>query len=779
MNRTRHERESFLDVVRVVALGRVIVWHAFGAAAITYVVSAVPAMFFVTGSLLAKSLDRRPARQVLFERLRRILVPLWVFGAVAYAAMAVADHVDPGPGTTIPWGSIGNWLLPLGDPKGNGWEGGWMAQPLWYLRTLVWLLALSPFLRHAVRRSAGATFAALAVAVFALDLVGRRPDLVLHAAPQLWWQIGDVALYAIFLLLGFCHRDGRLDRLGRAEWLGVTVASASVGALWCLTQPVPGNVVNNSHPAHLFVGAAWLAAAMAFRDPIATLATRRATASIVAFATRRSMSIYLWHTTAIVLTYRFLATRGAFAPGVFTVMVLAGTLAGTVAFVLLFGWVEDVAARRAPRLWPLERRDPVRPVPGFRWTSAAFVLVAVGLVVLSATDPRLPAATASARTVLPPVPSKAPPVPVFTPTTATGSTTGAASDDGATDESTEDGEPVAAARLAPTPPVLTTLTEQRLQAAIDLWRRQVGVAGVQVGVSALDGFEWAGAVGTQADGRPVGPEDRFVTASITKTFTGALVMQEVTAGRISLDAPLPPLTRVPTFPYTSRLTVRELLTHRSGLAQYRSTPEYQRNPAAMDSPEKAVTAVGRMPLDFTPGTETAYSTTNYLLLGFLLEQVTGRSYDELLTSRLLLPVGLNDTSHAAPTPGEPNGGTSGIGSSTRDLLRWARALYLDGNVVDPLSLAYLLDVDPATGIGPATEGYCPCRIDLDGRRHWFGVGHSSGLVSMVAVPDEDLVITIAMTTPLDDSVRNDAEEQLRSLLVAIVDASPSTLSDAG
>lgn len=146
------DRDRFLDTLRTIALARVMLWHAFGAPVLTYFVAAVPAMFFVTGSLLAKSLDRRPWRTVLADRGRRVLVPLWVFGTVAFVAMRVAWLTDPSPRTAVPWHSIVFWIVPLGDPKGSVWEGGWMSQPLWYVRAMFWLLLLSPLLRKATRR---------------------------------------------------------------------------------------------------------------------------------------------------------------------------------------------------------------------------------------------------------------------------------------------------------------------------------------------------------------------------------------------------------------------------------------------------------------------------------------------------------------------------------------------------------------------------------------------------------------------------------------------------
>ena len=134
---------AFLDAVRTAAVLRVIVWHAFGAAAITYVLSAVPAMFFVTGSLLARSIDRHGAARTTVDRLRRMLVPLWAFAAVAFAVMAGADRVVHSTATQVPRDALVWWLVPLWDPKGSVWEAGWLSAPLWYLRALLWLVLSS------------------------------------------------------------------------------------------------------------------------------------------------------------------------------------------------------------------------------------------------------------------------------------------------------------------------------------------------------------------------------------------------------------------------------------------------------------------------------------------------------------------------------------------------------------------------------------------------------------------------------------------------------------
>ena len=74
-------RDLFLDTVRAVAIFRVVTWHAYGWAPISGSCQPLPAMIFVSGHLFAKSASRRPVGEVVRDRLRRLLIPLWVFAA--------------------------------------------------------------------------------------------------------------------------------------------------------------------------------------------------------------------------------------------------------------------------------------------------------------------------------------------------------------------------------------------------------------------------------------------------------------------------------------------------------------------------------------------------------------------------------------------------------------------------------------------------------------------------------------------------------------------------
>ncbi|MGW6460462.1 serine hydrolase domain-containing protein [Streptomyces sp. NPDC055078] len=180
---------------------------------------------------------------------------------------------------------------------------------------------------------------------------------------------------------------------------------------------------------------------------------------------------------------------------------------------------------------------------------------------------------------------------------------------------------------------------------------------------------WRGAAGVAdvATGRPVTADMRHRVGSVTKTFTAAAVLQQAESGRIGLDTPigryLP--TLVPGDPGAA-ITVRMLLNHTSGLAEYlpyayaslRAFPAVaDTGPESLDDNrftrfdpseliEMGVTAPSAGPPGGTPG---VYSNTNYLLLGELLRQVTGTTAERYITRNIIEPAGLRDTGFPTET----------------------------------------------------------------------------------------------------------------------------------
>lgn len=764
-------RDLWLDAVRCIALVRVIIWHAFGAAAITYVVSAVPAMFFVTGSLLAKSLSHRPALAVLVDRGRRVLGPLAIFSAVAIGAMTTAWAIAPSDGTALPWRGLVLWFVPVADPSGSAWEGGYVSSPLWYLRTLLWLLILSPLLLRAFRRWPAPTVAVPVAIVLALDIVGRNPGWVVPGLPDLVWQAGDVALYGVFLILGFAHRLGKLDHVSTRGWLAVAGVAAAGAAAWVALQPVPGMVVNNSHPAHLLVGLAWLGLIMGGRSWLERLARARRSGAAIAWVTQRTMTIYLWHAAALVVTRHALARLGDLPAGAWGAGLLAGTAAVMTLVVLAFGWAEDRAGRRPARLWPAARRGSTgdastraRRAPPARARRLGLP-AATGVAALVVVSSLIGGSTAGASGIRAPVPSQAPPRPTFK-AAAAGVAVPAKAVPAPLFARVGNGIVWSPRTLAPPAP---RDMARALQREIDAWGEDENVPGAQVGVLLPRRATWVGAFGTDPFAvAPVTVASRFDLTSATKSFTAALVFQLADEGRFDLDGPLPAIESAPLLVDHGAMTARQLLAHRSGLVNYRDTQAYRSDPLGMDTAEEAVAAAALEPRSSPPGARAEYSSTNYLVLGLLIQQVSGQTFDELLAERLVRPLRLRNTTQLPPGPAAPNSGTSGIVTEPRDLLRWGAAAYRDRAVSSDRSFGAMEGLDPASSLGPGTVGMCPCGKTADGQPWWEWIGYTGSTTAVVYSAARDMVFTIRVTDDLWQPGRFESVLDLAARLDGIV-----------
>ncbi|MFF8726940.1 serine hydrolase domain-containing protein [Streptomyces sp. NPDC015171] len=147
-------------------------------------------------------------------------------------------------------------------------------------------------------------------------------------------------------------------------------------------------------------------------------------------------------------------------------------------------------------------------------------------------------------------------------------------------------------------------------------------------------------------GRPMNATDRLRAGSVTKTFTATVVLQLAAERRLSLDAPveryLPGLIR--SGGHDGRLiTVRQLLQHTSGLPDYLEAPEWER-PERLRyrhfEPRRLIARALELP---RPEQSWHYATTNYLVAGLIIHQVTGRGPEAEITRRLIAPLGLHDT----------------------------------------------------------------------------------------------------------------------------------------
>ncbi|GHB52542.1 serine hydrolase [Streptomyces cirratus] len=161
-------------------------------------------------------------------------------------------------------------------------------------------------------------------------------------------------------------------------------------------------------------------------------------------------------------------------------------------------------------------------------------------------------------------------------------------------------------------------------------------------------------VGVQdrATGAAMDPNSRFRIGSVTKTFSGVVLLQLADEGRIGLDRPVNHY--LPGLLPDDRITVRHLLTHRSGLADYtnamfdRTVPGFEAVRNKVFGYHELVNLSLREPRTSEPGAAYAYSNTNFVVVGMLIEKATGHPVAEEYERRIIKPLKLKNTSYVHP-----------------------------------------------------------------------------------------------------------------------------------
>ena len=248
-----------------------------------------------------------------------------------------------------------------------------------------------------------------------------------------------------------------------------------------------------------------------------------------------------------------------------------------------------------------------------------------------------------------------------------------------------------------------------------------------VSVYEPDGTVSFASVGENVDGSDSVPTDHYRIGSITKMFTATLVLSLVEDGEVDLDQAA--ATYISRIPVPADITVRQLLNHTSGLPDYVGLPDAQQivlnNPAKVWTPEEIWALVAGKP--FAEPGQYRYSSTNYILLGVLIEEMTGQTYAQVLRDRILDQVGLEDTYLASfetgPEPVEAvmslfgrylpvladytaiataGWAAGGLVSTGADLDRFMTALFAD-QIITADSLDEMTDIGPSNyGLGIET-----------------------------------------------------------------------------
>ncbi len=139
------------------------------------------------------------------------------------------------------------------------------------------------------------------------------------------------------------------------------------------------------------------------------------------------------------------------------------------------------------------------------------------------------------------------------------------------------------------------------------------------------------------------PETKFKIGSCTKQFTAAIMMLLAEEGKINVDSTIS--TYLPEYPKPAgdKITIDHLLSHRSGIPEYFAMPELQSRSYIENKPLDFIQCFWEMPLDFDPGSCFQYSNSNYFILGYIIELVAGKPYEEVLREKILEPLHMKDT----------------------------------------------------------------------------------------------------------------------------------------
>ena len=196
---------------------------------------------------------------------------------------------------------------------------------------------------------------------------------------------------------------------------------------------------------------------------------------------------------------------------------------------------------------------------------------------------------------------------------------------------------------------------------------------------------------------PNSPAAKFRLGSLTKQFTAASILLLEERGKLKTDDPVKKfMPDAP--PAWDKITIFHLLTHTSGIPNFTSFPDYRSQEPFDTTPEKLVARFRDKPLDFQPGEKWSYSNSGYVLLGYLLERVSGESYQKFLQDNIFDPLGMKDSGYdsnsavilrraAGYVPGKDGPENAGfihmsipfsagaLYSTTGDLLRWEQGLF--------------------------------------------------------------------------------------------------------
>jgi D-alanyl-D-alanine carboxypeptidase len=339
----------------------------------------------------------------------------------------------------------------------------------------------------------------------------------------------------------------------------------------------------------------------------------------------------------------------------------------------------------------------------------------------------------------------------------------------------------------------TSELKTALQLKLDEWHKAGSFPGATLGVVLANGESFGLAVGVsdREAKTAMRPNDRMLAGSVGKTFAAATALQLIKEGKINLDDKIEKYLGSEQWfarlPNAKEITVRQLMNHTSGLVRYEFKDQFTKdltaNPEKVWKPAELVAYLLDEKAPFEAGKGWDYSDTNYIVLGMIIEKVTGRKFYDEANRRLIKPLKLTDTIpqdgprlkglvQGYAGPNNPFGGTDamivngkfainpqfewtggGYASTAHDLARWAKMFY-EGKAFSAELLPQVVEGVAAPMLGRESKYGLGAII----RKTPVGTsyGHSGFfpgyMTDMMYFPDQKIAVAVQVNTSVGRSL---------------------------
>ena len=365
----------------------------------------------------------------------------------------------------------------------------------------------------------------------------------------------------------------------------------------------------------------------------------------------------------------------------------------------------------------------------------------------------------------------------------------------------------------------TTVLRQKLQANLDEWHKAGKFPGATVGVCLEDGncFGLATGFSDMETKTPMKPNDILLAGSVGKTYVAAVALQLVKEGKIDLDERIEKylghekwFSRLPN---AKDITVRQLMNHTSGLVRYEFKDQFTKdltaNPDKVWKPEELVAYILDTKAPFEAGKGWDYSDTNYIVLGMIIEKITGKTYYDLAKTRVLKPLKLENTTpqdsrtikglvQGYAGADNPFGGTDrmisggkfavnpqfewtggGMATTAEALARWAKLMY-EGKAFDPSLLPQMLEGVSAPMLGKETK--YGLGVIIRPTRAGLAYGHSGFfpgyMTEMMYFPEHRIALAVQVNTSVFQNLGKPLGRVLVEMYESITGKQPPQTSQA-